>query len=146
VWLASTSGAGKTVTLGVSGEGGGKRNVKVTLEPMPDESRVASRGGLPGEGKGATAAKLGIEVSPVTPQIAQELGLDEPSGVVVTSVDRRAPTAGIFQRGDVILSVNDREVSDARQFVAATSKVESGESLRFLVVREGTPMWLAITL
>jgi hypothetical protein len=30
--------------------------------------------------------------------------------------------------------------------VVETSKIQSGESLRFLVVREGTPMWLALTL
>jgi serine protease Do len=145
VWLASTTGAGKTVTLGVTGAGGGTRNVKVTLEPMPDE-RVAARG-LPEEGKGsAEAARIGVEVARVTPEIARELGLDQPAGVVVTGVDRRAPTAGVLRRGDVIVSVNDRAVNDERDFVTATSKLDAGETLRMLIVREGTPMWLAFTL
>ena len=146
VWLASTTGTGKTVTLGVTGQGGDKRNVKVTLEPMPEEGRVASRGSLPEEGKGATAAKLGVAVIPVTEEIARERGLDAPAGVVVTGVDRNAATAGILQRGDVILSVNDREVSNEREFLAATSNAQAGDSLRMLVFREGTPMWLAFTL
>jgi serine protease Do len=145
VWLASTTGAGKTVTVGVAGSGGDKRSVKITLAPMPEEE-VASRGPLPPEGKGTQAAALGVAVTEVTPEIARELGLDQPQGVVVTSVDRRAAAAGALRRGDVIVSVNDRPVSTEKDFVAATSGTRDGATLRMLIVRDGVPMWLAFTV
>jgi serine protease Do len=146
VWLASTAGAGKTVTLNVAGANGQARNVKITLAPMPEDNRVASRDRLPAEGKGTAAAALGVEVTQVTPEIARELGLERATGVVVTTVDRRAAAAGALRRGDVVLSVNDRPVSTEKEFVDATGGTRAGQMVRMLVVREGMPMWLAFSL
>jgi serine protease Do len=145
VWLASTAGTGKTVTLGVSGTGG-KRNVKVTLAAMPEEEPRVARGRLP-EGSGKpVATHLGVELTRVTPEIARELELDRPAGLVVTEVDRGASAGNALRPGDVILSVNDRKMTDERDFAAATAGVKSGDTVRMLIVRQGVPMWLAFTL
>ena len=144
VWLASTTGAGKAVTVGLRGAGG-ERAVKVTLETMPDEKTLASRQ-RPGKGTPQAASQLGVEVTRVTPEIAQELGLDEPVGIVVTDVDQNGPAAGALRRGDVIVAVNDRQLNDEGQFLKATAGMRSGDTIRMLVVRDGTPMWLAFTV
>ncbi len=145
VWLASTTGAGKTVDVSVA-SGGSKRTVKVTLSAMPDEDKLAGRGRVLPGAKGATPTSIGVEVSQVTPEIAQELELDRPVGVVVTGVDRQAAAAGALQRGDVIVSVNDREVKNDKDFDKATAGLHGGDTVRMLVIREGVPMWMAFTL
>jgi Do/DeqQ family serine protease len=147
-WLASTAGAGKTADLVVAGRGG-TRNVKVTLAAAPDEE-VASgeRGRLPkaGSNGGKEVAKLGLEVTKVTPDIAQELDMERARGVAVTRVDRKGAAAGVLQRGDVIVSVNDQPVNDDESFNRAVGAVGRGDTLRLLVVRQGQPMFLAFTL
>jgi serine protease Do len=139
-WLTSTTPNGKTVSLGLSGQ----RSVRVTLAEMPEESRLAR--GKRVAGGGAAAASLGLDVDKVTPDIAPQLGLDQAQGVVVMSVAASSPAAGALVRGDVILSVNDRDVNDEETFAKLTARAGSGDSLRMLVIRQGVPMWLAFTL
>ncbi len=145
VWLASTAGIGKSVTLGVKGTGG-ERKVKVTLAPVPDEQTLA-RGDrtLPPTGTPAES-RLGVEVTRVTDDIARELGLDEAVGIVVTRVERSGAAAGALRRGDVILGVNDRALRDEDEFVKITAGLRSGDTLRLLIVRDRTPMYLAFTV
>jgi serine protease Do len=146
VWLASTAGAGKSVNVTVTGRGG-PRTLRVTMGTMPEERQLTSgRRRLPSGSATPAAGKLGIEVTPVTPEIAQELGLEKVAGVAVTDVDRRGAAAGALQRGDVIVSVNDMAVNDDQAFGKALADASAGQTLRMMVVREGAPMWLAFTL
>jgi serine protease Do len=147
-WLASTAGAGRTVEVTVSGKGGA-HGAKVTLAAAPDEKspfggrrKLSERGGAGGHG----VAKLGIEVTPVTPEIARELELDKAQGVAVVSVDAGGAAAGVLQRGDVIATVNDRPVNDDEAFAKALADVAPGDTVRLLVLRGGSPLWLAFTL
>ncbi len=142
-WLAGTAGVGKTVTLGVTGKGG-NRTVKATLGELTDELAM---GRAPGVSKGGatTAPSLGLSVTPVTPELARQLGLERPVGVVVTDIAKTSPAVNLAP-GDVILSVNDADVSSDKQFVQATQRIQRGDMVRLLVVREGTPMWLAFNI
>ncbi|HKA90278.1 MAG TPA: PDZ domain-containing protein, partial [Haliangiales bacterium] len=141
-WLTGTAGVGKTVTLGVTGKGG-NRTVRATLGELTEEAIAQGKGLSKG---GATAApSLGLSVSTVTPDIARQLGLEGPGGVVVVEVNKSSPAMNV-QPGDVILSVNDVEVSSDKQFVQLTQRIQRGDMVRLLVVREGTPMWLAFNI
>ena len=149
-WLASTAGKGKTVSLQIASRGG-NHDVRVTLGARPDDDKVFGKGGdrprKPGhQGKAANTGKLGLEVTQVTPDIAQQLSLDKPTGVAVVAVDPRGALAGMLTRGDVIVTVNDQPVNDEDAFAAAMDKVGSGGTARLLVMRGGQPMWLAFTL
>jgi len=141
-WLTGTAGVGKTVTLGVTGKGG-NRTVRATLGELTEEAIAQGKGLSKG---GATAApSLGLSVSTVTPDIARQLGLEGPGGVVVVDVNKSSPAMNV-QPGDVILSVNDVEVSSDKQVVQLTQRIQRGDMVRLLVVREGTPMWLAFNI
>jgi serine protease Do len=144
-WLASTAGTGKTVDVTVAGRGGA-RTLHVTLAAAPDDQTAFGKKKLPQGADGRGVTKLGIEVTPVTPEIARELELSKAQGVAVTSVDRRGAVAGVLQRGDVIVTVNDQPVNDDGAFAKAISAAAPGDTLRLLVVRQGAPMWLAFTL
>ena len=105
---------------------------------MPKVARGGRPGVGPKAGSEATVPLLGLTVAQVTPDIAQQLGLERPVGVVVTDVDKSSPAVNL-QEGDVILAVNDAEIANEKAFVAATQRIKKGDTIRMLVVREGTP-------
>ena len=69
---------------------------------------------------------LGMELEDVTQEIAKELGLKKPAGVVVERVQFGMPAdeAGLT-RGDVILEVDRRAVKDTEQFYSMITEKKS---------------------
>jgi Do/DeqQ family serine protease len=81
---------------------------------------------------------LGADLQTVTPEIAAALGLETPSGVLVTAVDPSGPAAAADMTiGDLIFSVDGVEVEDvvALNYRLATKGV--GGEARLGVVRDG---------
>ena len=60
---------------------------------------------------------LGARIQSVTPDIADSMGLDHPTGVLVASLQPKSPAeeAGL-KRGDLILTVDGQEVADPEAF------------------------------
>ncbi|HLY36998.1 MAG TPA: DegQ family serine endoprotease [Candidatus Binatia bacterium] len=93
-----------------------------------------------------TAEDLGMTVQTLTPEIAENLGIDRGlKGVVVTQVDPggSAADAGL-RRGDVILEVNRQPVKDADAYRKAVKAVGKGKSVLFLVRRGDNTIFLAV--
>ncbi len=92
--------------------------------------------------------KLGLGVQTLTPDIAGDLGLEEDTrGVVVTSVEPGGPAdAAGLRRGDVILEVNRKPVSDVSAFRRAVKRAPKGKSLLFLVRRGENTIFVALKL
>jgi len=84
-------------------------------------------------------------VQTLTPEIAENLGVDETKGVIVTAVESgsAADEAGI-RRGDVILEVNRQAVEDADAYKGALKKVEKGKNVLLLVRRGDNTIFLAL--
>jgi serine protease Do len=60
---------------------------------------------------------LGARIESVNPEVAEGLGLEQPKGVLVAGlVDKSPAQQSGLQPGDVILSVDGRDVPDARRF------------------------------
>jgi len=60
---------------------------------------------------------LGATLQTVTPDIAESLGLETPSGALVAKVHAKGPAAQAGLRaGDVVVSVDDKEVKDPQAF------------------------------
>lgn len=94
---------------------------------------------------------LGIEGSNVTPAIAQTLGLQEPSGFLIFSVEPSSPAevAGlrggdrvvtiegspVVVGGDVIVAVDNIQIQDAQDIEAQLSQKSIGDVIEFSVVR-----------
>jgi len=91
----------------------------------------------------AKPGAFGLQVQTVTPDIAQELGLEETEGVVVTGVEPGSPAddAGL-RRGDVILEVNQAPVGDVAEFREALEGAERGALL--LVSRAGSQIYVPL--
>jgi serine protease Do len=103
------------------------------------------------QGEGVSEQALGLSVLPLTPQIARQLGMPEPTrGLVINAVDASsdAATKGL-QRGDIILSANNRTVSTVADLESAVreAKAANRAALLLRVQRRGQPaMFTAIRL
>ncbi|TBH26575.1 PDZ domain-containing protein, partial [Rhizobium leguminosarum] len=91
---------------------------------------------------------LGIGLADLTPDVRQELNLPRSiSGAVVAKVapDKSAAAAGI-QSGDVIVSVNDRPVHNARDVKTAIADAGKAgrKSVLLLVERDGNKTFVAV--
>jgi len=82
-------------------------------------------------------ARIGVQVQDLTQELAEQLGLDDTAGALVTEVLESSPAerAGI-ERGDVVLEANRQPVENAAAFVRIVRAAEPGRSV-LLLVRSG---------
>ena len=78
---------------------------------------------------------FGMSVQDLTPALAEQLGLEEAKGVVVTEVDPEgaAAEAGI-RRGDVILELDQEEIGSVRDL---SRKLDAADESVLVLVRRG---------
>ena len=81
---------------------------------------------------------LGVQIQPVTPEIAAALGLDEPVGALVASVQPDSPAARAeLRQGDVILGYDGKEVEEMRQLPLLVASTPAGEEAELTIWRDG---------
>jgi serine protease Do len=89
--------------------------------------------------------RYGMTVSPLTPDVARELGVRAKAGLVVEDVAPASPAseAGI-RSGDVIVEVNRQPVGNLSQFQEAV-KANPNRPALLLVNRQGNELFLALS-
>jgi serine protease Do len=98
--------------------------------------------------KGAvTRGWIGVQIQPVTPEIADSLGLKKSGGALVAEPQKGSPAvkAGI-EAGDVITSVDDKPVVDARDLARKIGGMAPGTTIKLGLVREGSEKTVKLTL
>jgi len=110
--------------------------LNVAVGELKDEEVVAS---VPEKGE------LGMTVQKLTPQLAENLGLDKTDGVVVTAVEpgSAADEAGV-RRGDVIVEVDRKPVRGVEEYRNAIAGSRKGRGVLFLVRRGESTLFLAL--
>ena len=80
---------------------------------------------------------LGISMDPVSAELAEELDLDTPRGVLVKVVGPESPAqkAGI-QVGDIILTFNGQQVQDLHHLRNIVGVTKVGKSVEMIVIRK----------
>jgi serine protease Do len=108
---------------------GKRKTVEVTLGELDQPEVVAAAD--PEIGPSA----FGMRVQNVTPEIAEQLGLESASGVVVVQVEPGSPAAESgLRRGDIILEVGQEEVKTAADL---HRQLEGADKGVLLFVRRG---------
>jgi serine protease Do len=159
--------AGDVITAVEGHKIGSNRELAITVSEIPPGTKVpveivrngrvqsldVTIGTLPGDtaahgGQSAGSLGLGVALSPITPQLRQQLDLsDGQRGAVITEVKPGSPAdqAGL-QAGDVITGVGEHEVfgpADAKRAIGEGMKGDQAVALRIL--RNGEPAFVAVT-
>jgi serine protease Do len=115
---------------------GARSRVELRLEEYQAEARRGAnvrRGAVEAprveEEAAAEPGKLGFRAETVTPEIAQELGMERAEGVVVSAVDAGGPAAGALGRGMVVRRVNGRPVRTLDELREAADAVRPGQAV-----------------
>ena len=121
---------------------GSNRDLSVVVAEFEPERVAASKPPEPSNAKPPTVSSIGVAVSDLTDTQKRELKLK--NGVRVESVEGAAARAGI-RENDVILSIDNVEVTSAKQFETVMAKVDKakpvtmlirqGDQARFVIVR-----------
>ncbi|MFB1485610.1 MULTISPECIES: Do family serine endopeptidase [unclassified Thiocapsa] len=144
--LVAVTKSGTAMTLRVLRDGK-PRDLTLTIGRMPDEDQVAA---APSEEADAPSRpRLGLYLSPLTPELRAERGLDaDAAGVFVAQVEADSPAdrAGV-QAGSLISMVGTESVDTPEQVVAAVREAieEKRESLILRVEKDGRPLFIAVT-
>ncbi|WP_027960851.1 S1C family serine protease [Halomonas halodenitrificans] len=88
---------------------------------------------------------LGVEAQELNPELAASFGLQALRGVIIAGVVPGGPAdqAGL-RPGDVLLSIDGRQILDARETMSDIAAVEPGDSLPLTVVRGGKELELVV--
>jgi serine protease Do len=117
------------------------RDIGVVVAEFEPE-RAASASGRDAAKPPAAAGTLGLSVADLTDGQRRELKVK--SGVRVEAVEGAAARAGV-REGDVLLSIDNIELSSVKQFAAAVAKLDKarpvtvlvrrGDSVNFIIIR-----------
>jgi serine protease Do len=130
---------------------GQEQATRVTLAERPSRAELT---GQPSEEEGQGMAnpsrnagwdKLGISVTPLTPDIADQLNVQVPTGVVVNRVSNAGPAAEAgLRRGDVIHRVGRTAVTSQADYDRAVAQLQSGSTVALQIERGGQMVFVTV--
>ena len=132
---------GKRVRVGLI-RNGAKKTVFAKVGKLEDET-VA-----PTEKKEDRKDPLGIKPQNLTPELSRNLGLDaKQKGVLVSEIatDSVAYEKGV-RRGDVLIEVNQKKITNVQSYIDATKKLKKGSSVLLLLARRQGTIFVAFQL
>lgn len=95
----------------------------------------------------AEHAFIGIEPRPITPAIAEQLGLSVDRGILIFRVEPSGPAdAADLVAGDVVVEFDGDEVEVIEDLYAALRDHDPGETVELIVVRDGEERQVSIEL
>jgi serine protease Do len=94
-----------------------------------------------------TRGWIGVQIQPLTPEIADSLGIKKAAGALVAEPQKDGPAmkAGI-QAGDVITAVDGKAVVDARDLARRISGMPPNTTVKLAIIRSGAEQTVNLTL
>jgi tetratricopeptide (TPR) repeat protein len=90
---------------------------------------------------------LGVSIQPVTPEVAEALGMKEHKGALIAQVLDGAPAANAgLKAGDVILAVNGEPISESHEVPDKISRLYAGNAVHLSILRNGEPKNVIVKL
>jgi serine protease Do len=115
-----------------------EQTVGVKIGELPDDSD-------PNQQMEARDPELGLRVQRITPEAARRLGLSSAKGVLVMEVQPGSPADQVgIEPADVIREINQRPVSNVKDFERATRQGRHGDRILLLVQRGDNAVFFAV--
>ncbi|MGB5717984.1 MAG: DegQ family serine endoprotease [Gammaproteobacteria bacterium] len=118
---------------------GREKTLNVKLGELPEDEAVA-QANIKSEKKKTN--RLGFGATNLSDKRKQELEIE--GGVVVGHMITGAASQAGVRKGDIILAIDNKAVTDLRQFEEIVVNLKTGRSVALLVQRDGSPTFLAI--
>jgi serine protease Do len=138
----SQTAPGNHATLNIL-RNGKPQTVDVVVGTLPNDGQAHGGMTAPDATRG-----LGVSLSPITPQLRQQLDLaDGQRGVVITQIQQGSPAdqAGL-QAGDVIVGVGEKNVANtAEASHAIRESLKENQAVALRIVRNGEPIFVAVS-
>jgi serine protease Do len=94
-----------------------------------------------------TRGWMGVQIQPVTPEIADSLGMKKAEGALVAEPQAGSPAAKAgIEAGDVITALNGTAVKDSRDLARRISVMAPGSSVKFDVLHKGATKSITLAL
>jgi serine protease Do len=135
-YIVASTPIGKIVTVEVIRDGNIKR-FKVQIEELKEDKEL--------EEIIEETRNLGMTIEEITPEIARQFGLSERTGLVIVDVENNSPAEeGNMYRGDIIIEVDQIPVYDLKGFQEKIRQYQKGDTILFLVRRQGNTIYLTL--
>jgi serine protease Do len=90
---------------------------------------------------------LGVRIQPVTPEIAESLGMQSAKGALVAGIIKDGPVDdGSVQPGDVIIRFDGKDVDEMRDLPRVVAESPVGKAVEVVIVRKGEEQTINVTL
>lgn len=90
---------------------------------------------------------IGVQIQPVTPEIADSLGLKKAEGALVAEPQASGPAAKAgIESGDVITGVDGKSIKDARELARTIGGLAPGNSVKLSLLHKGQEKTVTLTL
>lgn len=140
-WRAATAGPGQPVGMEIWRD---RRLVTVRITPVERQPEQPEERESPPARAALEPPRLGLFVVDLDPKTAEHGGFARGTrGVVVVGAEADAAVFGM-RIGDVVTSVNDREIKNKQEFEEAVGEVEKDQIIRFYVLRQKGALFVAI--
>jgi S1-C subfamily serine protease len=133
------NGKAKTVQVTL-GERGGSAEVQQGFPSQPRFPQGFGQGIRP-------SAYIGVEAEPLTPELAQQMGVEAQHGAIIRNVVPNSPAATAkLQRGDIITKIDGSAIEDIGQLRSAVEKAGAGKTITLTILRNGKSHDVKVTL
>jgi serine protease Do len=138
-----TSGEVMGVNTAIYSPSGGSVGIAFSIPASAVKSVIAQL-----KDKGSVSRGwIGVQIQPVTPDIADSLGLKKAEGALVAEPQANGPAAKAgIESGDVITAVNGETVKDARELARTIGGFAPGAAVKLNVLHKGQDKVINLTL
>lgn len=119
-----------------------RKTLQVKIEELPESDEIVKADSKTGR---LVDDRLAIEVLDLSDEQREDFSVPE-GGVVVVKVDAGSAAAAGLRRGDVILSINNHNVTDAKQFLDLANDLPEDKAIPVLVQRGEGAIFLALRI
>ncbi|MEJ2689360.1 MAG: Do family serine endopeptidase [Deltaproteobacteria bacterium] len=90
---------------------------------------------------------LGVNIQNVTPELAKHFSLEQRHGALIADIGKNTPASKAdLKRGDIIVSMNGKEVKDATELKNMVASTAPGTKVTFGIIRQGEKKEVTVTL